>query len=147
MSLEIGTKLVGLSTADPAALGLVEAPDGLAEGASDGVPDGDAPVQPLTASINATPASLLADGLVIPAESDMLRSLPCATAAGMRSIDLAVGTKVDQERFLAFPAEQNAEIVVDAEGPVRLELSLQLVGAQQGVLGIGGKPAQRRTQH
>ena len=71
LSLEIGAKLAGLSAADAAALGLVEASDGLPDGASDGVPDGDAPVQPLTASTIAKPASLAVNCLEMAARSNM----------------------------------------------------------------------------
>lgn len=46
-------------------------------------------------------------------------------------------TKVHEERLVAVPAEQDAQIVVDAECPVGVEVALQLVRPKERVLRVG----------
>ena len=58
-----------------------------------------------------------------PRDAKLLASNPIG-----RSIHLVVRAKIDEERLVAFPSEQHAEVIVDAECPVGAEVALQLVG-------------------
>ena len=55
------------------------------------------------------------------------------TARPRRSVHLVVGPEVDQKRLLALPAKDDPKVVIDAEGPIGLQLALELVRAQEGI--------------
>lgn len=81
---------------------------------------------------------------LLPHTSGRLRSAMCAAAP---SVDLVVRSEVHEEGLVALPAEEDAEVVVDAQRPVVGELALQLVGTQEWVTWIGGEASQCRANH
>ena len=77
----------------------------------------------------------------------MSRQYAIGTVAAGRLVDLVVGAQMHQERLVTFPAKEDAEIVVDTERPIGIELAFELVGVEEWVLWIGGEAAQCRPQH
>jgi len=50
-----------------------------------------------------------------------------------------VGTQVHEECLVALPAEQDAQIVIDAERPVSVKVALELARSEQGILRVDGE--------
>ncbi len=71
----------------------------------------------------------------------------CAIPGCDGSVHLIVRTKVQQERLVACPAEQDPQVAVNAECPVGIEVALELVGSKEQILRVGGKSTERGTQH
>ena len=50
------------------------------------------------------------------------------------SIDLVMRAKVHEESLVTFPTEKDAQIIVDAEGPVSVEVAHKLVRSQKRIM-------------
>ncbi len=57
-----------------------------------------------------------------------------------------MGADRDQEAHVTFPAEQDAQVFVDAEDPVVGQVTLQLVGPEQWIPRVGSEPTQGGAQ-
>lgn len=55
--------------------------------------------------------------------------------------------EMDEEDDVPIPPEQDAEVVIDGEGPIVLQIATQLARPEKGVARIGREPAKRRSEH
>lgn len=61
-------------------------------------------------------------------------------------MDLVVGSESDQEAYVAVPAEEHPQVVVDPEGPVPVQVARELMGPEQCIQGICCEASERSPQ-